>query len=112
MSNSENIEIMLIDLVERSQQIEKKVNGIEFYLLNNKAVLTFDEASSYTGLSKSYMYKLTSNRKVPCYKPHGKMIYFDRQQLDEWLLKNQARAEEIENEASTYVTLNKIGGQP
>jgi excisionase family DNA binding protein len=96
---------------EIENKILEKLAGIETMLAGQKTVLTFDEAAKYTGLSKSYLYKLTSTGKVPCSKPHGKMIYFERLQLDEWLLKTRARAEEIENTASTYVTLNKKGGQ-
>jgi len=93
-------------------EILQKLSAIETMLAGQKSVLTFDEAARYTGLSRSYLYKLTSTGKIPHYKPNGKMIYFDRLQLDEYLLKNQAKAEEIENAASTYVTLNERGGQP
>jgi hypothetical protein len=39
------------------------------------------------------------------------MIFFDRAILEKWLLNNQTFHEEIENAASTYVTLNKRGGR-
>jgi excisionase family DNA binding protein len=111
MSNFKSFETILGNLQEQNLQIEKKISNLELYLLTNKAVLTFEEAASYTGLSKSYLYKLTSTAKIPCYKPQGKMIYFDRLELDNWLLRSQAIAAEIEVKASTYVTLNKRGGK-
>lgn len=59
-------------------------------LLSQKTVLNFEEASVYTGLSKSHLYKLTSTDGIPCYKPTGKKgVYFDKGEIDEWLLKNQ-----------------------
>ncbi len=83
----------------------------EASLIAVKRVLTFDEACNYTGFAKSYLYKLTSSGKVPCYKPQGKMLYFDRQELENWLLRNRIRPQsEIEEQASTYVTLNQKGG--
>jgi len=96
---------------ETLQRLEAKINNLEGFLLTQKAVLTFHEAANYTGFSRSYLYKLTSTGKIPCYKPQGKMIFFDRSELDNWLLKNQAVHEEIENAASTYITLNKRGGR-
>lgn len=58
-------------------------------LINTKPVLTVDEAVDYTGLAKSSLYKLTASRKIPHYKPIGKKLYFDREELDTWLLKNR-----------------------
>ncbi len=80
-------------------------------LIAVKKVLTFDEGCNYTGIAKSFMYKLTSSGKVPHYKPNGKMIYFERAELENWLLRNRITPTcEIEAKASTYVTLNKRGG--
>lgn len=52
-----------------------------------KDVLTMDEAVQYSGLSRSYLYKLTSTRKIPFYKPNGKAIYFKRVELEQWLTR-------------------------
>ena len=97
-----------IDILQR---LEQKINCLESSLISQKAVLTFEEAARYAGLSKSFLYKLTSTGKVPFHKPNGKMIYFDRIKLEEWLLRNESIHEEIERKASNYVTLNKKGGR-
>lgn len=68
--------------------------------ITQKEVLTLDEAAMYTGLSKTYLYKLTASRKIPCWKPHGKMLYFKRSELDAWMLQNPVKTEEqLEAEA-------------
>jgi excisionase family DNA binding protein len=91
--------------------IDERLKIIESLLLSQKTVLNFDEAATYTGLSKSYLYKLTSSGGIPCYKPQGKQLYFDKLELDSWLLQNRkATTEELEIQASTFVTLKK-GGQ-
>lgn len=72
--------------------------------MNEKKVLSFKEAVTFTGLSKSYLYKLTSRRHVPHFKPHGKKIYFDRAQLEAWLLSNPvATADQIEADANRHI---------
>ena len=92
------------------QQIEDRCKRIESGLLLQKAVLNFEELAEYTGLSKSHLYKMTSTGGIPCYKPKGKHIYFDRAEVDKWLLRNRkATTEEIEIEASTHVTLKRKG---
>ena len=63
-------------------------------ILFGKDVLTSDEAAAYMGVSKSYLYKLTMERKIPHYKPMGKMVYFSRQELEQWLLTNKVATDE------------------
>ena len=63
-----------------------RLNEIEKMLLCQKTVFSFVEAAEYTGLSKSYLYKLTSAGLIPHYKPSGKLLFFKRQEIDEWLL--------------------------
>ena len=74
--------------------------------INTKALLTVEEVCMYTGLSKSYLYKMTSQNIIPYYKPQGKKIYIDRLELETWLKRHRIKsAEEIECEASNYLTL-------
>lgn len=68
-----------------------------------KEVLTSDEAARYMGVSKSYLYKLTMRQQIPHFKPMGKMCYFDRQELEQWLQSNRvATATEIEQQAQAH----------
>lgn len=69
-------------LIGRIVRLEQKVYQL-------KDVLTSDEACEYIGISSSLLYKLTSAKEIPCYKPRGKMLYFKRTEIDEWLLKNR-----------------------
>lgn len=94
----------------QSISIEQRLFRIEQLMALNKAVLTFDEALAYTGLSRSYLYKLTAARQIPHSKPNGKQLYFQRSILDEWLLRNQVKtAEVIAQEAETIVVLKRVG---
>ena len=68
-----------------------------------KEVLTSDEAARYMGVSKSYLYKLTMTQQIPHYKPMGKMCYFNREELQNWLQSNRvATADEISQQAQAY----------
>ena len=84
--------------------IEEKLDSIERLLLGQKNVLTFDQGCEFTGLSKTYMYKLTHQNKVPFFKPHGKHIYFSREELENWLMQNPVKTKDrIEQESANYV---------
>ena len=54
-------------------------------------MLTTTEASVYLGVSESYIYKLTSSKLIPHYKPNGKLVYFNRKELCEWALRNRVQ---------------------
>lgn len=84
-------------------ELREQLNRIETAILSQKEVLTFDEAVQFTGMSKSYMYKLTSAHKIPHYKPSGKMVYFNRDELQTWLLQNRVSThDELESKAQAY----------
>lgn len=68
--------------MEHEISMEQRLNRIEQLLAGQKNVLTFDEACTYTGISRTYMYKLTCGSRIPHYKPNGKNIYFDRTELE------------------------------
>lgn len=90
-----------LKILEQLDRIERLVRG-------NKNVLNFEEASEYTGISRSYLYKLTAKGEIPFSKPRGKMIFFSREKLDEWLLSNQSRStSEVKDEALDYTFRNK-----
>lgn len=57
-------------------------------MLNTKKMLTVPELAAYSGLSISHIHKLTMARQLPHYKPGGKIIFFKRTEIDDWLLKN------------------------
>lgn len=85
-------------------KIHERLSRIENLLLSQKKVLNFDEVSEYTGLSKSHLYKLTSAGGIPCYKPTGKKIYFEKSEIDEWLLRNKKLSQdEIDDKAESYL---------
>ena len=72
-----------------NEEIKKELKEIKDLLLIKKNVLNITELTTYTGYSKSHIYKLTSRNLIPYFKPSGKAIFFDRMEIDIWLLKNK-----------------------
>jgi len=94
---------------EEIKKIYLKLRRLEKLLkASNELPLSMTKAVRYTGLSKSHLYKLTSGREVPHYKPHGKMIFFRKSDLDKYLLTNRIATED-EISLTSAKFLSKVG---
>ena len=90
------------------QNLEARVSELEQTIFHTKNIFSFDEASKFLNLSKSYLYKLTSGNLIPHYKPQGKMLYFEKEELEAWLRQNPIKTQaQIAREAQQYVMSNK-----
>ncbi|KAA6343597.1 hypothetical protein EZS27_008725 [termite gut metagenome] len=84
--------------------LENRVSKLEESLFIIKNILSFDEASEFLNLSKSYLYKLTSSGQIPHYKPQGKMLYFEKSELENWLRQNPVKTnQQIQQEAEIHL---------
>lgn len=90
--------------MDANKSIEQRIEEQESLVYASKNVLSFDEVSKFLSLSKSYLYKLTSAGLIPHYKPQGKMIYFEKNILEEWLRQNPVKTQaQIASEAQKYL---------
>ena len=78
----------LLQKLEPIEGLLERLTLLEENIYTTKNVLTFMEACVYLGISESLLYKLTSSKEIPHYKPRGKMLYFDKTELDAWLKQN------------------------
>ena len=54
------------------------------------------------------MYKMTHENNIPHYKPGGKKIYFERMEINRWILKYPVRTdEEYDAIAKSYMKMNR-----
>ncbi|PCE68575.1 AlpA family transcriptional regulator [Salinivibrio sp. YCSC6] len=70
-------------------QLAEMFENISSLKAMTKEVMTINECAQYTGLSVSYLYKLTHRKLIPFFKPMGKRVYFKRTEIDQWLLRNK-----------------------
>jgi len=70
--------------------------------------LTFKEAAAFLMISKSTLYKKTSLREIPYCKPGGKLILFQKTDLEDYLSQNRIETKtEIENSYLTNLINSK-----
>ena len=78
----------LLQKLEPVEGLLERLTLLEENIYTTKNMFTFMEACAYLGVSESLLYKLTSTKEIPHYKPRGKMVYFDKAELDAWLKQN------------------------
>lgn len=85
-----------------------KQQNPQSFLNDNTRPLNTEEARNYLGLSKDHFYRLTSQRKLPAYRPNGKKLYFYKEELDEWVRRNRITPEyELQEKAIKNVMIGR-----
>lgn len=90
------------------KQINTRLENLESLLKNQnlqeKDILSLEEACKYLSITKSQIYMLTSKKLIAHSKPGGKMIFFKRVDLLGWATSNRISTNaELEMKASQQV---------
>ena len=80
--------VTLEEIAQRLERIEQRLGA------NTIQPFPFAEAAKYLGLSKSTLYRLTSQSKIPHHKPGGKKIVFLKGDLDTYIQRNRVGSKE------------------
>ena len=90
------------------QQANDRIGALENIFLCQKEILNFDEASAYLNMSKSTLYKLTSKKEIPHYKPN-RFVFFEKSELDKWIRASVVKTDgQLNDQANTYTTTHPI----
>ncbi|RXG21128.1 helix-turn-helix transcriptional regulator [Leeuwenhoekiella aequorea] len=89
--------------------ILEKLNRLEKLIIGSaKEILTVEDLINYTGYKRSYIYKLVHNNVIPFSKPNGKSLFFEKTEIDAWLLQNKNQSDsQIENLATEYINKSR-----
>ena len=111
---AENTTLVVMTPDELQQLIETSVRRIfEEYrskeqkqkqeVKKERVMLTRKEAAAYLSISTGALYRLTSKRAFPCYKPNARTTLFDKADLDAYLGNCRVLSqEEIDAMVDTY----------
>jgi predicted transcriptional regulator len=84
-------------------KIDSESDIRQFHSLDQKKVITLKEASSYSGIPMSTMYKHTHKRRFAFSKPTNKVIFIETESFLKWLLQNpQKTAAEMQSDALNF----------
>lgn len=97
---------VILDKLNNIENLLKTVMKNDNGTVTITEVLNLNLAAEYVSLSKSAMYKKTSERNIPHFK-QGKKLYFKRSELDDWLTSIKiSTKDEIEKVADNYLMKN------
>ena len=88
-------------LQKQIEDLQKRIDAVEDILDKGKEVLTVEEAARFMDIARSSLYKMTSDRSIPFYRPNGKMIYFEKSDILEWIQQN--RIPGMRNDSETVI---------
>ena len=89
-NNLTNLQTMIVD-------INSKINY-------NKEVLTLKESASFLGVSPKTMYDYNLKRIIPFYSPNGKLKYYNKSELINFMKSNRFKSNaEVEIEAKSLL---------
>lgn len=82
------------NLSEKISRLENRITALEKKITNSrtgklpKRMLTTEEAATFLGMTVDGLRGLTYKKLIPYYKPNGKNMYFDVDELVSWQKKN------------------------
>lgn len=88
-------------LLLKVESHEHRIGIMENLLRDAKQVLTLEEAALFMGISKSSLYKMTHKHELPFFRPNGKIIYFEKSELLNWMRQNRSMSEAETKAAAT-----------
>ncbi len=96
-------EIEFKALKTRCSELDRRITSIENVIYQAKEYLTIEEAAEYLGCTKSLLYKMTHLHTIPFYKPSGKMVYFEKSELNKWMTQNRSMSDDEINEQANKI---------
>ena len=105
---AKRIELLEIQVKELTtvepEVINERLKSIEETLYTTKDILNMKEVCQYLDISQSLLNKLTSSGEIPHFKPRGKMIFFEKKELIEWIKKSNLLSSEITKGSSKTIS--------
>lgn len=85
------------EVLDKLEQIKK------YTLLQAKNYLNVEDLCNYIGMSKAQVYAKMREHAFPYSKPCGKLAFFLKSDIDEWLGSNRIASKyELESQAASY----------
>mgnify|MGYP000517086005 CR=1 FL=1 len=95
---------MNLDHERKIVELQSRVNKLENLCYMTKEVLNLEEASAFLGIAKSTLYKMTHLNQLPYFKPAGKLIFFEKKALLDWVRGAKSKSvDEIKEEAAAKI---------
>jgi len=82
VQSNENDQRFYEKVAKELAEIREEIQYINSFL---RGIVDVKTAAKILNISIGNLYQKTSKKEIPFYKPNGKLIYFDVQELVEWM---------------------------
>lgn len=109
MSEAEQLSCVMKELAEIKKILSEVLSEKRS---PDKEFLTVDEAAEIMGVSRSHIYRLTSEKRIPFSKPGGKRVMIRRRDFIEWLETNRVKSQnEVQKDIEEFMKNSRRPGR-
>lgn len=118
MSEAEQLSCVMNELAEIKKILADFVSGTASNDTSNvnlppsgKEYLTVDEAAALIGSKRSYIYKLTHEKRISFTKPGGNRVLIKRSDLLDWIEANRIKSQkDVQNDVEQFMKNSRRPG--
>lgn len=119
MSETEQLSCVMNELAEIKKILADFVSGTASNDTSNvnlppsgKEYLTVDEAAALIGSKRSYIYKLTHEKRISFTKPGGNRVLIKRSDLLDWVEANRIKSQkDVQNDVEQFMKNSRRPGR-
>ena len=119
MSEAEQLSCVMNELAEIKKILADFVSGTASNDTSNvnlppsgKEYLTVDEAAALIGSKRSYIYKLTHEKRISFTKPGGNRVLIKRSDLLDWVEANRIKSQkDVQNDVEQFMKNSRRPGR-
>ena len=119
MSEAEQLSYVMNELAEIKKILADFVSGTASNDTSNvnlppsgKEYLTVDEAAALIGSKRSYIYKLTHEKRISFTKPGGNRVLIKRSDLLDWVEANRIKSQkDVQNDVEEFMKNSRRPGR-
>lgn len=119
MSEAEQLSCVMNELAEIKKILADFVSGTASNDTSNvnlppsgKEYLTVDEAAALIGSKRSYIYKLTHEKRISFTKPGGNRVLIKRSDLLDWVEANRIKSQkDVQNDVEEFMKNSRRPGR-
>lgn len=90
----ETAEVSRKEVFDAKEEVGRLARMLEnAVIVASKNILSAAQAAAYLGVSTSYLAQMRHRKEIPYTQPNGKMTYFIKSDLDEWMLKKPSTSD-------------------
>lgn len=95
-------------ILEKLNSIENAIEKLNTVSNTDDDFMNIEEASSFLGFTKSSIYGMTHERKIPHFKV-GKRLYFKKADIVNWITSTKITTkQELNERADIYLSKNRL----